>query len=273
MKDPLEFRIIAGTHVGCVRTNNEDNFVLCPDLTTNKWFLPEDVTKPIWLGDYGCLMVVADGMGGANCGEVASEIAVETIKQHFSDSNLEEIICSDQKIEQFLLDTVATADLSIKVRAKNDKSSHGMGTTVIIAWVLEGNVHLAWCGDSRAYLYNPDNGLSRLTKDHSFVQSLIDKGELTQEQAFGHPKSNVITRCLGDFPSIAQPDYKIYTLQPSDVILLCTDGLCGYCADQEIETVFRSYAGDPIACRNRLIQSALDAGGFDNVTVALFISK
>lgn len=269
MEEPLSFKIIAGTHVGCVRSMNEDNFIVSPDIINKMWFIPDDVSKSIRLGDYGCLMAVADGMGGANCGEVASDIAINSVKQSFLNTDLSTVIGSDKKIEEFLIQSVIDADLNIKKYAEQNVSAQGLGTTIVISWLLKGNTHLCWCGDSRAYVFNPTTGLSRLSKDHSHVQMLVDQGIITEEQAFGHPESNIITRCLGDFQSEPQPEYRLYTLSEGDTILLCSDGLCGYCSDNIIEQIMQANIGKPIEMRNALLQQALNTGGYDNVTVAI----
>lgn len=263
------FKLTAGTHVGCVRQNNEDNFVLNADLTQSDWFLPQNASKPSVLGGTGCILVVADGMGGTNCGEVASAIAVDTVKTQFTEADLDSIRQSDIKIEDFLCATITEADGAIKSHAKTNPSTRGMGTTIVLAWVVDGNVHLVWCGDSRAYVFNPTDGLRRISSDHSYVQSLVDKGELTLEEAMYHPQSNIITRCLSDSEANAEPEYRLYTLQDEDTVMLCTDGLCGYCTDAEIATIMHQHHGDVVATRNTLVQAALDAGGYDNVTVAV----
>lgn len=267
------FNITAGTHVGCVRTNNEDNFVLNTDLTQGNWFLPEDASKPIQLGGYGCLMVVADGMGGTNCGEVASAIAVNEVQRTFSEVDLESVCQSDLLIEELLCSSVTKADAAIKKESAENPSTRGMGTTVVLAWVLQGNVHLAWCGDSRAYVFKAEHGLRQLSHDHSYVQSLVDQGLLSPTEAMFHPQSNIITRCLSDADHDGRPDYMLYTLEDDDIILLCTDGLSSYCTEDEMNAVIRQCEGDVISIRNSLIQAALDAGGFDNVTVAVLKAK
>lgn len=265
----IQFYLTAGTHVGCVRKNNEDNFVLNADLTKKDWFLPEDASKPLRLGGYGSLMVVADGMGGTNCGEVASAIAVSKVQQLFDNANLEEVRASDVMIEELLCDTAKLADEAIKQHAKDHPETRGMGTTLVVAWVIDGNVHLVWCGDSRAYIYNKENGLLQISHDHSYVQTLVDKGELTKDEAMSHPQSNIITRCLSDNANNSEPEYRLYTLLDGDVVMLCTDGLSAYCTEAEIAAIMDACDGNVIQTRNQLIQSALDAGGFDNVTVAV----
>lgn len=261
--------LTAGTDVGLVRNNNEDNFIVCPELGKDEWFVPENVNMPIVLGPNGSLLVVADGMGGLNAGEVASAIAVDTVRKYFSEADFSLIKSDDKSIEKFLKNVITEADYCIKQHVKENPDTKGMGTTLILVWILESGAHLAWCGDSRAYIFNKVSGLIRFSKDHSYVQELVDKGILDEELAFDHPDSNIITRCLGDFPEKARPDYKSYYLQNGDYILLCSDGLCGYCRDNEIQEIMIAHQEDVNICKNQLISAALGAGGYDNVTVAL----
>lgn len=260
----LTFNMTATTNVGLVRTNNEDNFVINPDLSEAKWEVPQNSNKPISLGEKGALMVVADGMGGMNAGEVASALAVESVRTIFS-----ELKSIPKDIESFLKDVVVKADKEIKDYIKKDGSTSGMGTTIVLCWVLGSTAHIAWCGDSRAYLFNRQAGLSRLSKDHSYVQQLVDSGKLDPELAFFHPNSNIIIRSLGDTQARAEADYVSRKLQAGDYILLCSDGLCGLIRDEEIVGILSGEQPDLTAYQDALIDGALEAGGHDNVTVAL----
>ncbi len=274
----MQYELAAGTHVGLVRTNNEDNFVVNADLSKDAWVVPT-TDDPLDLGSYGTLLVVADGMGGANAGEVASAIAIETIQREFAADKLQERFpisdegvstYDDEEFVQFMCAAVKCADINIVNHSHEDSSTQGMGTTVVMAWVLHGKVYVVWCGDSRCYLFNEKSGLIRLSKDHSYVQELVDAGKLSEDNAFDHPYSNIITRCLGDQERRAEPDYRIHTLQQGDVLLLCSDGLHGLCRDEEIMMLISEQTAQPLeVCRDALIQAALDAGGHDNVTVAL----
>lgn len=266
----ITFRMTAGTNVGCVRTNNEDNFIINENLSQSDWFLPQDTSKVITLGQDGCVLVVADGMGGLNAGEVASAIAVETVKQSFLDADLRKVSKTPKAIEKFMRDIVKKSDQTIKKHVKAHPETQGMGTTLIFVWIHGTTAHLVWCGDSRAYIYNKENGLVRFSKDHSYVQQLVDEGKLDEELAFDHPESNIITRCLGDFQDRAKPDYKSVELGIGDILLICSDGLCGLCRDEEILHIMQQSSSDIELCKQTLIQSALDAGGYDNVTLALF---
>ena len=147
----------------------------------------------------------------------------------------------------------------------------GMGTTLVLCWIIGGKAYVAWCGDSRCYIYNPKNGLTQITKDHSYVQEMVDKGELRAEDAFMHPDGNIITKGLGDFDvdESSVPDIITIRVKSNDLLLLCSDGLCGFCKKAEIENVLDQNYTEIHRCGDELLQIALDAGGYDNITIAL----
>lgn len=265
----LSFRITGLTHEGLERANNEDNFIINADLSQDNWFIPSNTDQAIELSDAGCLFVVADGMGGMNAGEVASEIAIETVRDMFTRDEFESVTASDQDIEEFMQQVIKAADQRIKNRVKEDPSTEGMGTTIVMAWVVKDKVHISWCGDSRAYLFNPKFGIIRLSKDHSYVQQLVDDKMLDEENAFDHPDSNIITRSLGDNVE-AVPDYMSRRLAFGDQILLCSDGLCGMCRDEEIAEMMDQEYSSIKQLKKTLLDRALEAGGYDNVTFVLF---
>lgn len=266
----IKFRLAAKTDVGLVRTNNEDNFQVAADLSsgTMRWINNEICS----LGDKGALLVVADGMGGMNAGEVASALAIETIREYFSADKLTPEITKNRfSIEKYMNETIVAADALIKQEAKTNPETKGMGTTIVIAWLLDGKLYVSWCGDSRAYIYNPGSGLHQITKDHSYVQSLVDKGTISREEAFDYPDSNIITRSLSDGSGKAKPESLLrpYDLCDNDIILLCTDGLSGMIRDTEMESVIRQNEHDMDVLTSKLIQSACDAEGSDNITICL----
>lgn len=264
----VKFKLAAGTNVGLIRTNNEDNFVVCPDLSTSEWLIPQDGDYAV-LGELGALLVVADGMGGANAGEVASAIAVQTIQQLFVPEKIRDVVNDEAAIQNFMKDVVKSADLNILQRSKQDESAKGMGTTIVMAWILGTRAYVCWCGDSRCYSFNYNRGLLQISKDHSYVQELVDQGELEPEYMHDHPLSNVITRCLGDMEKRANPDTRVYELADGDTVMLCSDGLSGLCYDDQITEIIDKFGDRPIDCKNELISAALNNGGHDNVTVAL----
>lgn len=259
-------KLLAATNVGLVRKNNEDNFVVNKDLTQSEWLIPS-ADETVSLGEYGSLLVVADGMGGANAGEVASAIAIETVQEMFTADNLSTVVLSPKSIDDYLVTAIKKADMNICNHAAEDTATQGMGTTIVICWIIGNEAHVAWCGDSRCYVFRNDSFM-RVTKDHSYVQSLVDEGKISEEEAFDHPYSNVITRCLGS-EERAKPDVRTLTINDGDIYLLCTDGLCGLCRDDEIMDIVIDNKDDLYSCRDLLIQAALEAGGYDNVTIAI----
>lgn len=264
----VKIKIAAGTNPGLIRGNNEDNFVVSSDLGTSEWLIPQ-VGEFTDLGEFGALLAVADGMGGANAGEVASALALETIQSCFVPEQLSSVINDDKSIQEFMVETVKTADCNILNHSRTDSNTQGMGTTIVMVWILNTKAYVCWCGDSRCYVLNKRNGLVRLSKDHSYVQELIDKGELAPEYASDHPLSNVITRCLGDLDNRSVPETRIWQLHDGDTIMLCSDGLSGLCPDEQILEIMLEFRDEPMECKNELISAALSNGGYDNVTIAL----
>ncbi|MEI3104937.1 MAG: PP2C family serine/threonine-protein phosphatase [Parabacteroides merdae] len=268
--NPFKFKLGAQTNVGCVRTNNEDNFVVSADLNAGEWLLPRDCHTVFTLGNKGAMLVVADGMGGLEAGEIASRIAVDTMKEFFSaDKITDEIVKDASTIRKYMYEAVVAADNAIKRKSREEKSVKSMGTTLVAAWLFDGYANIIWCGDSRGYLFNPVSGLAQVTKDHSYVQELVDSGRLLPEYAFDHPDNNIITRSLGNPQKAANPDFVRLPLQEGEVILLCTDGLNSMLRDEEIEAVMQETLNEIDTCTKALIQGALDLGGHDNVTVVL----
>lgn len=267
---PIKIRIAAKTDVGLERTNNEDNFQVASDLSSGqmRWVNNEICS----LGDKGTLLVVADGMGGMNAGEVASELAINAVREAFSSDKLTADVMKNRfSIEKFMNTVIINADADIKAYARKNPESRGMGTTIVIAWLLDNKLYVSWCGDSRAYVYNPQAGLHQISKDHSFVQSLVDKGAIDQEDAFDYPDSNIVTRSLGDSSTKAKPEslLKPYELCDNDIILLCTDGLSGMIRNSEMENVIRANEHNMDLCADELIRAACAAEGSDNITVCM----
>ncbi len=265
----VSFKMFAGTDVG-LRENNEDNFTLSADLSAGSWTMPADHQQVIPLGEAGCLMVVADGMGGQNAGEVASAIAVETVHAMFTPEALAQVaLTKASAVKDFLQKVVQTADSSVKDYSRTHPEAEGLGSTIVVAWLLGQSLFVAWLGDSRAYAFVPGMGIARLSKDHSYVQQFVDAGTLTDIEAMNHPQSNIITRSLGDMSQKAKPDVEQYELTDGETVLLCSDGLCGVCTDEEIAALLEANGHDLQACKEQLTQRALDNGGSDNITIAL----
>ena len=218
------------TDVGLVRDHNEDSLTVAP---------------PVF--------AVADGMGGHAAGEVASEIAIQTLVEN----------APDTADGDALARAVVEANRAVIRAAVDGRGTQGMGTTMTAA-VLDGvRLVVAQVGDSRAYLLHRGN-LQRITRDHSLVADMVEAGEITEEQARVHPQRSVITRALGSDPRTL-PDIYEMTLEGGDRLLLCSDGLSSMIEDDVIQSVL-SRRCDPQLCANILVNEAIKAGGFDNVT-------
>jgi PPM family protein phosphatase len=203
------------------------------------------------------LFVVADGMGGAQAGEVASEMAVESFDRGLPDGSPAD----------GLVQVIEEANRRIHERSRSEAQRAGMGTTVTAAYVGERDVTIAHVGDSRAYVLR--NGeLERLTRDHSLVGELVARGKLTEEQAETHPQRSVITRALGPEPDV-QVDVQVYQARAGDVFMVCSDGLTSMVPESRVRELLEG-AGSLDQAGRELIATANDAGGRDNITVILF---
>jgi len=269
------------TDVGRVRDHNEDAYLID-----------------------NSLLIVADGMGGAAAGEVASSLAIKTISEDlsvFSYTNDEEAI-------KVLQNSIKKADEEIKVQMEQDPAFHGMGTTLVIALHFDSRLLIGNVGDSRAYIItNPDAGIqkesdeniisnasastgvlpkldlekknrgseriTRLTEDHSVVMEMVNSGVISEEDIRTHPMRNRITRCLGSIGN-SKPDFLWYEISNGDTLLLCSDGLWEMVHEDLILAIVHS-SSDPEDICTRLITTANNSGGTDNITVitALFEKK
>jgi PPM family protein phosphatase len=253
----IHVSVYAGTDIGMHRSGNEDAFLVA-DLTTGTVGLgPETSTHQI--GERGSLMVVSDGMGGAAAGEVASELAVTTIR---------ETLMADQ------FDGDTAARLRIATEAANDRiwnesqanpELNGMGATVTAVIAQQGLAYIAQVGDSRAYLMR-GRQIKQLTKDQSFAQMLIDAGAIQPEQAASIPQ-NVIMQALGTQPNVKVAMTTVSLLR-NDCLLLCSDGLSNKLGPSELKQMVEQAPDLKAACRS-LIDIANERGGEDNITVVL----
>jgi PPM family protein phosphatase len=205
------------------------------------------------------LFVVADGMGGAQAGEVASAIAVEQFEGGLPDG---------QDPGEALAALIQEANARIHQQARSDAQHAGMGTTTTAAYLTGDTVVVAHVGDSRCYLLRDDD-LIRLTRDHSLVDELIRRGKLTEEQAESHPQRSVITRALGPEPNV-EVDVEAFPARAGDVFLLCSDGLTSMVHEQQLKQVLTDRSRSLEQIGRELIAAANEAGGRDNITVILF---
>ena len=219
------------TDVGCIRDHNEDSLVVTPPL-----------------------FAVADGMGGHAAGEVASEIAIDVLAQR----------APEHLDAEALGQAVEEANLEVIAAASDGRGREGMGTTLTAAMVEGERLVIAQVGDSRAYLLH-QGSLQQLTRDHSLMADLIEAGQITPEEAKTHPNRSVITRALGSNPNM-HPDIYEINVHAGDRLMLCSDGLSSMVEDEDIERVM-AHTSDPQRCAAQLVNEAIAAGGYDNVTV------
>jgi serine/threonine protein phosphatase PrpC len=205
------------------------------------------------------LFVVADGMGGAQAGEVASEIAVRQFEQGLPDR---------RDPGEALAELIQAANLRIHEQARSDSQHAGMGTTTTAAYLTGDTVVIAHVGDSRCYLLRDDD-LIRLTRDHSLVGELVARGKLTEEQAETHPQRSVITRALGPEPSV-EVDIDAFPARDGDLFLLCSDGLTSMVHEPQLKSLLADRGRSLEQIGRTLIAAANEAGGRDNITVILF---
>jgi serine/threonine protein phosphatase PrpC len=252
------------TDVGQVRSHNEDDFVICKDLSANDWSYKRGEILP--LSEKGTLLVVADGMGGTNAGEVASHLAQQAVREYFNDA--ETLPEDTSEREYFLQKCILSAHQTIVNHQHANLDTAGMGTTLIVAWVIDEMVHVAWSGDSRCYiLHNGDvHDAFPFTDDHSMVWELVKKGQLTAEEAREHPQSNIIMQSLGEEKSPPDPSARSAKLFKGSKVMLCSDGLNGMISDQDIRRVLEADTSDISEICKTLIAMANQAGGTDNIT-------
>lgn len=238
-------KIFSKTDIGLKRTTNQD-FYDNGEFSDNA----------IWI-------VVCDGMGGANGGNIASEIAVDKTKEYLLKNYKSDI--EEDDIEELLIDAVEYSNKIVFDVSEADDSLSGMGTTIVATIIKNDTAYIVHVGDSRAYLIKND-GTSQITTDHSMVQELVSLGSITKEEAKNHPQRNIITRALGVKPSV-ETESDIIELIFGDRLLICTDGMSNYIDEDEItelskENTVENFAGE-------LIEKALSAGGSDNITVVV----
>ncbi len=261
------------TDRGHRRSNNEDHFLISrfgrflETMDTN--LSPSDA--PFREEETGYGLLVADGMGGHAGGEVASKVAISTLI-NLALATPDWILRLDeeplvQEVMRRAKERWGKINTAVTDQAQADPSLKGLGTTLTVAWSLGKNMVVAHVGDSRAYLYRRHQ-LHRLTHDHTFAQSLADQGIIEQRDVALHRLRNVLTRVLGNAEQAVEPDVLNLTLEDGDTLLLCTDGLTDMVDEDLIQATLESAEDSKTICR-RLVEQALEAGGHDNVTVAV----
>src|SRR5205807_6130012 len=258
----LRVEVFAKPDLGRTRDHNEDRFLVA-DLTKKSASLLPDVRRHD-IGPRGTLFVVADGMGGAAAGEVASEMATDTIYAHLMKTWNAEDEVTPQRFAYRLKEAVEVANASIHAHAKAHPEVRGMGTTTTAAGVLNDHLYLTQVGDSRAYLIRGGEA-HQLTKDQSLMQRLVEAGELTEEEAAQSERRNIILQALGPDPKV-KVDLTHQEVRRGDILVLCSDGLSGQVKKEEIARIV-SGTQDLTAASEQLVAIANERGGPDNITV------
>ncbi|MGF7057280.1 Stp1/IreP family PP2C-type Ser/Thr phosphatase [Brassicibacter mesophilus] len=238
--------ICVSSDVGKIREINQDSYFYC-----------ENDQLPIF--------VVADGMGGHNAGEIASNLAIQIIKEAYN-RDKEKIILKTLELPRFINEALKEANKRVFNESKKQECYQGMGTTITMGFIYEREIFIGHIGDSRAYLLRNEE-LLQLTQDHSLVAELVRNGSISQEEARNHPQKNIITRALGTDSNV-NIDIVSRELEDKDTIILCTDGLTNMVSENRIREILLNCESLEDGC-NTLIDTANALGGFDNSTVVI----
>lgn len=238
-------RVFAGTDIGKAREKNQDFYYISHNLDEIK------------------LCILADGMGGYAGGEVASNLAVISVKNYIY-NNYSKIKLETDEIINLLKDATQYANMVVYEKTKQAAELEDMGTTLEVALLVDDKMYISHIGDSRIYKI-VGNKMKQLTKDHSYVEKLINDGTITEEEAKTHPQKHMLTRALG-CTAYVEPDLLVEKLEKNDTILICSDGLTNMLSEEEIITIINNNPEQP---NKELIAAANKAGGCDNVTVIL----
>ena len=236
-------RVFAGTDIGKAREMNQDYYYVSRN---------SDEVK---------LCVLADGMGGYTGGEVASKLAVMSVKNYIYNNYAKTKLETDEIIN-LLKDATQYANMIVYEKTREIEFLEEMGTTLEVVLMVENKIYISHIGDSRIYKIR-NNKIKQITKDHSYVEKLINDGTITRDEAKTHPQKNMLTKALG-CTAFVEPDLLIEKIQENDVILICSDGLTNMVSEQEIVKIIKQ---NPETPNKKLIEAANNAGGSDNITV------
>lgn len=240
--------VVAKSDVGMTRRENQDRF--CVKI----------------IDDETVAAVVCDGMGGAQSGGLASELAANVVFDRLvlnyrSDAD-------DNSIRNTIITALSAANTLVYEKSKENEDNKGMGTTCVGSLIMKDKAYIASVGDSRAYLLD-ENGIKQITNDHTIVEILYEQGKIEKDDKNNHEMSHIITKAIGTEPDL-EPDYFEVELKENSIILICSDGLTNYCSDELIYSLV--YNKDLESSLNDLINYANDKGGKDNITVAIIMN-
>jgi serine/threonine protein phosphatase PrpC len=259
---PVKVSVFGKTDLGRTRDHNEDTFLVADLSSGNASLLPE--VREHEIGQRGSLFMVADGMGGAAAGELASEMAADLIYRHLSTVWPEDEDASPARFAYRMKEAVELANQQIYGYAREHPEVRGMGTTVTAAGVFGEHLYLTQIGDSRGYLVRNGSAI-QLTRDQSLMQRLVDAGELTQEEAEQSERRNIILQALGPDPRV-KVDLSHQVVRRGDTLLICSDGLSGLVKREEFADMVGAHADLTSLC-TALIDLANERGGPDNITI------
>ena len=211
------------------------------------------------------LYILADGMGGYKGGEIASSLATQSVKNYIYD-NFENTEKQRDDILKLIKDAILYANMVVYEKSKEEKELDGMGTTLEVCLIYNNKAYIGHIGDSRIYRIRKQV-MRKLTKDHSYVQKLVEDGKITREEANTHPKKNMLTKALGCTPHI-EPDLRARNVEKNDILMICSDGLTNMVSEEKMYEIIKD---NPETAVEELINEANNSGGYDNITVVIIM--
>ena len=237
--------VFAKTDIGKLREQNQDYF-----------YISEETEEPK-------IYILADGMGGYKGGEIASKLATESAKKYIQ-NNFEGITKEKEEILKLVKNAVEYANMVVYEKSKEVPELEGMGTTLEVCVIYNNKAYIGHVGDSRIYRIRKDV-IRKLTKDHSYVQKLVEDKKITREEAKTHPKKNMLMKALGCTPYV-EPDIRARNFEKGDIFIMCSDGLTNMVEESRIYSLVKQ---DITSATDKLIEEANNAGGLDNITVII----
>ncbi len=237
--------VLAKTDIGKFREINQDFY-----------YISEETDSPQ-------LYILADGMGGYKGGEIASKLATESVKKYIL-NNFDKIIKEKEEILKLIKSSVEYANMVVYEKSKEVPDLEGMGTTLEVCLIYNNKAYIGHVGDSRIYRIRK-NVIRKLTKDHSYVQQLVEDKKITREEAKSHPKKNMLTKALG-CTAYVEPDIRARNFEKGDIFIICSDGLTNMVEESKI---YELVTNDVNTAADKLINLANEAGGYDNITIII----
>lgn len=240
-------KAFASTDIGRIREMNQDSYYISDENQEVKLF------------------IIADGMGGYKGGEIASKLAIESTKKYIY-NNFEQAKNNKEQILELIKDAIEYANMVVYEKSKEQEELNGMGTTIDICLICSNKAYIGHVGDSRIYRLRREF-FRKLTVDHSYVEQLVKEGNITKEEAYNHPKKNMLTKALG-CTAFVEPDVMVKGFLKDDIILMCTDGLTNMIREEKIYKIIKE---NPEMASVNLVNKANELGGYDNITAVIIL--